>query len=139
CKDVILLTCFAIRAVLRCYSVSMATSYCFKNQSTAATRPTISSLATFIPRPMVLEFGELFFFAASIRSFLPRSNPVHCGPRIPFPPENVTRSKPICVYFHKFEIGGTSAAASLKQGTPCWWATRNQSSRLILPAPALKK
>ena len=47
----------------------------------AATRPTISSLATFNPRPIEFEFGELFFRAASIRSFLPSSSPVHCGPR----------------------------------------------------------
>jgi hypothetical protein len=41
--------------------------------------------------------------------------------------------------FRNKYLGLTSAAASLKQGTPCRWATRTQSSWLILPAPALKK
>src|SRR5207245_8962636 len=83
-------------AVLR-YMVSVVASSRLSNQSTAATMPTISSLSTFSPRPIVFELGELFFLAAAIRSFLPSNKPVHCGPRRPLPPENVTRSNPICV------------------------------------------
>ena len=46
----------------------------------------------------------------------PSSRPALCGPRMPLPPENATRSKPILVYFHRFSTGGTSAAASLSVG-----------------------
>ena len=87
----------AMRLARRSNSFCMASSSWASSQSTAATSPMISSLATFMPRPTVLELGELFLTAASIRSFRPSSRPVHCGPRMPFPPENVTRSKPILV------------------------------------------
>jgi len=63
--------------------------------STAAIMPTSSSLLTFMPRPMASLFGEALRRAAWIRSLRPSSRPALCGPRIPLPPENVTRSKPI--------------------------------------------
>ena len=52
---------------------------------------------------------------------------------MPLPPENATRSKPIFVYFQRFSTGGTSAAASLKVGTPCFLPSRTNSSSWIRP------
>src|SRR2546423_15627364 len=75
-------------------SATIAASSCSRNQSKAATRRMISSFPTFIPRPTVFEFGELFSCAASIKSFFPKSNPLHCGPRMPFPPEKATSEMP---------------------------------------------
>ena len=59
--------------------------------------PSISSLFTFSPRPIVLPLGGAFRRAAAIRSLRPSSRPALCGPRSPLPPENATRSKPMPV------------------------------------------
>ena len=77
---------------------------------------------------MVLPLGEAFRRAAAIRSLRPTSRPALCGPRRPLPPENATRSKPIFVYFHRFSTGGTSAAASLRVGMPCFFPSRTNAS-----------
>ena len=83
---------------------------------------------------MVSPFGGAFRRAASIRSLRPSSSPALCGPRMPLPPENVTRSKPILVYFQRFSTGGTSAAASLNVGTPCFLPSCTNSSSWICPS-----
>ena len=93
-------------------------------------------LATFMPRP-IPSHGLLFSCARSVRLFLPRRRPAFCGPRIPLPPENVTRSKPMPVYFHRFEIGSISAAASRRHGILYSCATRSHSSRPICALPAI--
>ena len=104
-----------------------------RNSSSAASMPSISSLFTFMPRPTVLPLGGALRRAASMRSLRPSSRPALCGPRMPLPPENVTRSNPIFVYFQRFSTGGTSAAASLKVGTPCFLPSWTNSSSRILP------
>ena len=38
------------------------------------------------------------------------------------------------VYFQKFSMGGTSAAASLKVGMACFWPSRTNSSSRIWPS-----
>ena len=69
-----------------------------------------------------------------MRSLRPSSRPALCGPRMPLPPENATRSKPIFVYFQRFSTGGTSAAASLKVGTRVLLAELDE---LLVLDPAL--
>src|SRR5581483_7630421 len=77
----------------------------------------MSSLLTFIMRPMVPQCGLAFFLAASMRSLRPSSSPVSLGPRSALPPLKATRSKPIRLYSDRRSTGGTSAAASKSVGT----------------------
>ena len=48
----------------------------------------------------------LFNLAYSIHSSLPSSSPVACGPRMPLPPENETKSEPASTNLVKFPRGG---------------------------------
>src|SRR6185437_8862148 len=57
--------------------------------SSAVRQPIISSLPTFIGRHTAPSRGLQFISAASIRSLRPSSNPLHCGPLSPLPPEAV--------------------------------------------------
>ena len=104
------------------------------NTSSATIIPSISSLFTFSPRPTVSLFGELFNRAALIRSARPSKRPALCGPRIPLPPEKVSRSQPIFTYLVMFSTGGVSAAASLNAGMPRFFPNAMNSSALIWPS-----
>ena len=100
--------------------------------------PRISSLLTFIPRPMLPPFGGPLRRAAAIRSFLPIKIPALCGPQSALPPDTQTRSKPRSLYFQRFSTGGTSAAISIIVGMLCFLPIATNSSCLIFPIGLLE-
>ena len=71
--------------------------------------------------------------AAITRSLRPSRRPELWGPSKPLPPLKVTRSNPILTYSDSRPLGGTSAAASLKVGTPCFFPMAAQVCRSIRP------
>ena len=94
----------------------------------------MSSLPTFIMRPIVPQCGFAFNFAASIRSLRPSKSPVSFGPRIALPPLSAIKSKPSLKYSAMRPTGGTSAAASISVGISCSRASSTHCLRSILPS-----
>ena len=77
----------------------------------------ISSFPTFIPRPIAL-CGLAFIRTATMRSRSPRTRPLLWGPPMPFPPLKTTREAPFARTAFRFDLGGSSAAASTIKGIP---------------------
>ena len=54
--------------------------------------------------------------------------PEHCGPPIPFPPLNTTKSAPIFTKSYKLDFGGNWAAASTITGIPSFFPNSTTST-----------